>query len=103
MNPAEPVGQVITSDKPAKKTDNKPMMHVKVYSPFRVYFDEAAYSLSGENDTGPFDILPHHHNFMTLLNACELQIPTPRGMQRIRISRGIMHVKADKVVIFLDV
>lgn len=97
--PSKPVDPKLAS----VDASGKPTMHVKVYSPFRVYFDEAAYSLSGENDTGPFDILPHHHNFMTLLNPCELKVPTPRGMQRIRISRGIMHVKADKVVVFLDV
>ncbi len=78
-------------------------MHAKVYSPFRVYFDEDAYSVSAENTTGPFDILPRHHNFMTLLSPCELVIRMPRGTQKIRISRGIMHVKADKVVVFLDV
>lgn len=78
-------------------------MHVKVYSPFRVYFDEDASSISGVNATGPFDILPRHHNFMTLLNPCELVVRKPRGEQKIRISRGIMHVKANQVVVFLDV
>jgi F0F1-type ATP synthase epsilon subunit len=78
-------------------------MRVKIYSPFRVYFDEEAFSISGVNATGPFDILPRHHNFMTLLNTGDLVVRTPRGMQKIRISRGIMHVKADKVIVFLDV
>ena len=87
---------------PAQSAGN-PTMAVKVYSPFRVFFDEMANSISGVNDTGPFDILPHHHNFITLLKAGELVIQTLHGEQRIRISGGIMHVKADKVVVFLDV
>ena len=78
-------------------------MRVKVYSPFRVYFDDEALSISAENATGPFDILPRHHNFMTLLKPCELLIRAGNGYQRIRISRGIMHVKADRVIVFLDV
>ena len=78
-------------------------MHVKVYSPYKVYFDEDAHSISAINATGPFDILPRHHNFMTLLNAGDLVVRTPRGEQRITISRGVMHVKADKVIVFLDV
>ena len=87
-----------------KKGDGKqPMMHVKVYSPFQVYFDEDAYSLSGENATGPFDILPKHHNFISLLNACELMVRAPLSERKIRISGGVMHVKADNVVVFLDV
>ncbi len=91
---------------PAPAADPKhPTMHVKVYSPFKVYYDETAFSISAENDTGPFDILPRHHNFMTLLNPCELNIHTTRGDEhvRIRIARGVMHVKADAVVVFLDV
>ena len=86
--------------------EGKPTMHIKVYSPFRVYFDEEAYSLSGINATGPFDILPHHHNFLSLLGACELIIHplvTPPDEQRIRISGGLMHVKSDRVTVFLDV
>ena len=78
-------------------------MHVKVYSPFQMYFNENAYSISGENVTGPFDILPRHHNFMTLLRPCELTIRKADGEQKIRILSGIMHVKADQVVVFLDV
>lgn len=78
-------------------------IHIKVYSPFRTYFNEDAYSISAINGTGPFDVLPQHHNFMTLLNPCELIIDREGGSIRIRIARGIMHVKANKVVVFLDV
>ena len=94
-------------DSPAKKADKskaQPTMHVKIASPFKVYFDEAGYSISGVNETGPFDILPHHHNFMTLLTPGELTIRPVHGReQHIRISGGLMHVKADKVTVFLDI
>lgn len=89
----------------AAEVDGKPVMTVKVYSPFKVYYDEKSYSISGINATGPFDILPHHHNFMTLISACELNIRPVSGRkeQKIRISGGLMHVKADKVTVFLDI
>jgi F0F1-type ATP synthase epsilon subunit len=81
-----------------------PSMHIKVYSPFKTYFDEDGVSISAINMTGPFDILPHHHNFLTLLSPCELIIRrTTDDEQRIRISGGWMHVKADKVIVFLDI
>ncbi len=83
--------------------DGKPVMHVKVYSPFQTYFDDDAYSITGANQTGPFDVLPMHHNFMTLLIPCDLLIQAPDGEKQIKITRGIMHVKTDKVVVFLDV
>lgn len=87
-------------------TAGRPTMRVKVYSPFKVYYDEDSYSISAENATGPFDILPHHHNFMTLLDACILAIVPVEGRshdQKIRISGGLMHVKADRVTVFLDI
>ena len=78
-------------------------MAIKVYAPFQVYFEGDGYSISGVNETGPFDILPHHHNFMTLLGASEIMVRDHAGDHRIRISQGIMHVKTDKVIVFLDV
>ena len=79
-------------------------MQVKVYSPFNDYYEGSAFSLSAENATGPFDILPKHHNFISLLSACEVIVRTVnKGEQRIRISGGLMHVKADRVIVFLDV
>lgn len=78
-------------------------MHVKVYAPYKVYFDDDALSISAVNETGPFDILPQHHNFMTLLSPCEIFVRTDRGDEKFAIQRGIMHVKADQVIVFLDV
>ena len=88
----------------SKVIDGKPTMAVKVYSPFKDYYDGPAFSVSAENATGPFDILPKHHNFISLLIPCEIVIRSAdKGEQRIKISGGLMHVKADKLIVFLDV
>lgn len=99
------------ADEPAKPaeskelqmTDGAPSMHVKVYAPFKTYFDGDAQSISAANDTGEFDILPRHHNFMTLLSKCDIVVRMGDREERVPITRGVMHVKADKVVVFLDV
>jgi hypothetical protein len=84
--------------------NGKTSMKVKVHSPFKDYYDGQAFSVSAENATGPFDILAHHHNFISLLLPCEVVVRTVKdGDRKIRISGGIMHVKADQVIIFLDV
>ncbi|HXR50395.1 MAG TPA: hypothetical protein VN778_05215 [Verrucomicrobiae bacterium] len=86
------------------EANGQPSMRVKIYSPFRDYFDDQAFSISAENATGPFDILPKHHNFISLLLPCEVVLRSVKqGDQRIRISGGLMHVKADRVIVFLDV
>ena len=79
-------------------------MHVKVASPFTIYFDGQAFALSAINATGPFDILPTHHNFMSLLQECTLTIRTATGEEvKIDIGGGLLHVKSDKVIVFLDI
>ncbi|PJE65400.1 hypothetical protein COU91_01905 [Candidatus Saccharibacteria bacterium CG10_big_fil_rev_8_21_14_0_10_47_8] len=79
-------------------------MTVKVYSPFKTYFDGLAISLSAVNDTGPFDILPGHKNFMSLLKACTVNVRVPQKPDfNLPISHGVMHVKTNQVTIFLDV
>lgn len=86
-----------------KRNDNT-RMRVHVHSPFRDYYDGLAFSLSAENATGPFDILPKHHNFISLLKPCDIVIRTiSEGDRKIRISGGILHVKANQVIVFLDV
>ena len=78
-------------------------LKVKVASPYQVYFDEPALSISGVNKTGPFDVLAGHHKFITLLEPCELLIRLKNDERRIRINGGLMHVKADTATVFLDV
>jgi F0F1-type ATP synthase epsilon subunit len=93
-------GEVV-ADKEVKS--GKPLMTIKVYAPFKVYYEGEAESLTAENETGPFDILPKHHNFLCMLIPCELVIKTPFDVQKIKISRALMHVKAEKVTVFVDV
>lgn len=81
----------------------KATIDIKVYAPFKVYFEGKAHSISALNDTGPFDILPGHHNFLTMLLSGPLIIKTPYDTQTINIARGLMHVKSNSVVVYLDV
>jgi F0F1-type ATP synthase epsilon subunit len=80
-----------------------PTMEVKVYAPFKVYFEGTAHSVSAVNATGPFDILPRHHNFLCMLVPCTLRIHFAGGVKEVKVHRALMHVKADRVVVFMDV
>ena len=87
----------------AKAPSGKPSMAVKVYAPFQVYFEGDAYSVSAENATGPFDVLPHHHNFLCMLVPGTLVIQGVESEKKIKIHRALMHVKAERVTVFMDV
>lgn len=101
------------SDAPADVDDDttpvvdaigKPSLSVKVYAPFQVYYEGEAASLSAENATGPFDVLPHHHNFLSMLVPCTLRIQPLEGKEKkIKLNRALMHVKSGKISVFVDV
>ena len=79
-------------------------MHVKIHAPLRAYFEGEASSLSAVNKSGPFDILPGHKNFMSILSPCTLTVRIPnRPDFEMPIDQAVMHVKADRVTVFLDV
>jgi F0F1-type ATP synthase epsilon subunit len=90
----------------AKSQTAKPAVDhlgVKVFSPYQVYYEGPAQSVSGVNDTGPFDILLNHANFFSLLVPCRVIVNT--GFERFAfpINRGILKVRANQVRLFVDV
>lgn len=90
--------------KPHSRRKAPTTMRVKVFSPRAVFFDDTASSISAANATGPFDILPQHHNFITLVEPGELEIRREgHEPMKIKIAGGVMHVKADHVTVFLDI
>ena len=76
---------------------------IKIFSPYQTYFQGEAVSISGVNDSGPFDVLAGHINFFSLLTSGQLIINT--GFQRLEfpLVRGIIRVERDSVTIFADV
>lgn len=79
-------------------------MNVKIYAPFNVYFDGQAASLSATNETGAFDVLPRHKNFMSLLQPGTITVRREGKPDfKLKITRGVLHVSKDKTTVFLDV
>lgn len=79
-------------------------MQVKIYAPLQTYFDGPADSVSATNDTGPFDVLARHKNFMCLLKPGEIRVRlVGKEDFSMQLNQAVMHVKSDKVTVFLDV
>ncbi len=82
----------------------KGLLRAKIYTPFETFFEGDALSVTALNETGVFDILPGHHNFITMLLPCDILVRTPAGKDSIiPIARGLMHIKEDQLTVFLDV
>jgi len=84
--------------------ENETLLSVKIFSPREVYYDGKAQSLLAANDTGHFDILPLHHSFITLLNAGTVTVVQQAGQSRgLEIEKGLLRVKNNQAVVFLDI
>ena len=81
----------------------KDQIYVKIYAPFKDYYDGVAKSVTATNDTGKFDVLAEHHNFITILNAGEIIVRDEQGEHKIESEPAIMHVKGNQVIVFLNV
>jgi F0F1-type ATP synthase epsilon subunit len=82
---------------------DKPHFKVKIFSPYQTYYEGAAVSLSAVNRTGPFDVLPGHINFFSLLTGGEVALNTGFQKLEFQIVRGILRVNRDEVTLFADV
>lgn len=93
-----------SSNQSSDKAGDKKKLKVKIYAPFKIYYEGDALSVSAVNDVGPFDILPKHRNFLCMLVPCDIVVQTLDGHKKtIKINRALMYVEADRVAVFVDV
>lgn len=86
------------SDKSAK---NKPVIYVVVRTKEGVIFQNKVKAVTSYNEKGPFDILPEHENFISLINQ-HLVIHTLDGKQNeIKVDTAVIKVYKNEVHIFL--
>lgn len=77
-------------------------LHVIARSPFHVYYEGDAQVLSAVNKVGPFDILPGHADFFSMLKPGEVVIGTESDAVSFTIKNGIITVRDDEIMLFVD-
>jgi F0F1-type ATP synthase epsilon subunit len=82
--------------------EKAPSLHVIARAPFHVYYDGSAQSLSAENKVGKFDILPRHADFFSLLKPCDVVIITATEEITFPIHTGMLTVRDDEVMLFVN-
>jgi F-type H+-transporting ATPase subunit epsilon len=84
----------------AKKTAT---LNVIARAPFELYYQGPAEVVSAENKIGPFDILPEHADFFSVLKPCVITIEKPEGDPvSFQINNGIITVRDDEVMLFCN-
>ena len=81
-----------------------PDLHVIARAPFELYYEGPASAISALNRIGPFDILPGHADFFSMLKPSEITIEPAEGEPiRIDAKNGIMTVKNNQVLLFVNI
>lgn len=88
----------------AEKLEKQPsQLSVKIFSPFEVFYEGPAYSLSAKTQTGLFDVLYDHANFIGLLQAGNVVVRTPFGRRSYQLNRGVLKVHNNYAVVFANI
>jgi F0F1-type ATP synthase epsilon subunit len=81
---------------------NSPALTVVIKNKDKTLFEGQAYAISSINDKGPFDILPQHENFITLIKNNIIVHTTPKEKVEIQIENGLARVSENKVDMFVN-
>ena len=81
----------------------KSTLHLLIRSREKLLFQGSVLAVSSVNESGPFDILPEHTNFISLIKDF-INIRLPDGKtQKITINNAIIKTNNNEVKIFLSV
>lgn len=78
-------------------------LNVIARSPFHIYYEGDAERVSAINRVGTFDILPGHADFFSVLSPGDVTIETESDMVSFKITNGIMAVRDNTVMLFVNI
>lgn len=79
------------------------LLSVTIIASNKTYYDGPAKAVSSVNKVGPFDILPQHENFITLLKD-KVIVYQPDGKKlEIPCQDGLLEVSQNKVRVFMGI
>ncbi|HZL07646.1 MAG TPA: hypothetical protein VFC50_00430 [Candidatus Dormibacteraeota bacterium] len=71
-------------------------------APFHIYYEGPARLVSAVNRVGPFDVLPGHADFFSVMSPGEVIIETDSDSVNFNITNGIIGVRDDEVMLFVN-
>ncbi len=84
-------------------TQMTPQLDVIVNSPNRLIWEGKAQSVSSENSTGVFDILPEHANFVTMIENKPIVIRTGLKEEIFQYDNAVLSVKGNLLTIYAEI
>lgn len=88
---------------PADGTLKSTTLFVRVRGPENLFYEGEARAVSSVNDRGPFDVLPTHENFITIIKKYITLHLQNKQRKDIELEHGILKVVGNSVYIFLGI
>lgn len=85
-----------------KQKSSDPFLTVIARSPFHIYYEGQAQVVSAKNEVGQFDVLPGHADFFSVMSSGDVSIETESDVVKFVISNGIIAVRDDEVMLFVN-
>ena len=77
-------------------------LQVIARAPFHIHYEGPAHVISASNNVGPFDILPGHADFFSILSPGEVVIESEEEAIDFNIVNGIVSVRDNEVLLFVN-
>jgi F0F1-type ATP synthase epsilon subunit len=78
-------------------------LNVIARAPFNIYYEGPAEAVTATNKVGTFDVLPEHADFFSILKPCDIIIETANNPISFSISNGIITVRDNEVMLFVNI
>ncbi len=78
------------------------VLSVEIYTPSKKYLTMDASLVSVQSDEYRLGILPNHAEMISTVAISELDLKDGDNVYRFAVSKGVLHVKKNKVTILVD-
>ena len=102
MPDTQPAQQNATQPETTTKNTSSEKIHLTVRNRVRVLFEQDVQSVTSTNDTGIFDILPEHANFISLITSPLIIRKLDGQKYEIPFTKGLLRVKDNAVFCYVD-
>jgi F0F1-type ATP synthase epsilon subunit len=79
------------------------LLHVRISSPEQTIWEGDAESVTSENVNGPFDVLPFHTNFVSIMENQEIKIKTPNEVKTFKYAISVLYTHSNQVHIYTNI
>lgn len=94
---------IAQSKEVSRDVERAGMLSVEVFSPKEVLWEGEAQSVSSVNSQGPFDLLPEHAHFISLVVKQPITVVTNTETKTFSFETAVVRLLDDKVTIFAEI